>query len=207
MFIHEKSSYMNKFYGVIFIIGGLFMSDCTPPKSVIGKESNLVSANPETSKFPDDWMGYWKGELKIYKENELVRSLPMALDLSITDTVGYYTWAIIYGQDAIAGRRDYFLNTVNANIGHYQIDEQNSIILDCYLFDNQLISNFEVGNSKLQSKYTLDGSEMIFEISVSSVLPVAETGNQVIKGDTIPNVKSFAVTTVQKAILHRVVGN
>ena len=173
--------------------------------------SNLITPSTDISKlkshdlneFPSNWMGYWKGDLNVYKENKLVRTVPMALDLGYTDTVGYYNWAIIYGPDSIAGRRDYYLNTVDAEKGHYQTDEKNSIILDSYLYDNRLITNFEVGNSRLQSTYTLSGDVLSFEIIVTSEDPVATTGNQVVGSDTIPEVKSYPVTTIQRAILKK----
>ena len=66
----------------------------------------------------------------------------MALESSITDVSGQYTWAIIYGADSIAVRRVYMLNEVDKSKGHYIIDEKNGKLLDTFLIDNELISVF-----------------------------------------------------------------
>lgn len=194
---------MKIFYGVIVSLISSIILGCTTQKSV----GDLTTASGEqkiiSSNFPDDWMGYWVGDLKIYKENQLDRTLPMALDHAYTDTVGHYHWAIIYGPDSISGRRDYFLNTIDAEKGHYQVDERNSIILDSYLFDNRMMSSFEVGNSNIQTTYTLEGDKLIFEISAFQTNPIAITGDQVIKGDSIPEVKSYHITTFHRAVLSK----
>lgn len=191
----------------IFSINGLLFSliffGCAR-KNSISSSSDISKLNSDDrNEFPSDWMGNWKGDLNIYKENKLVRTVPMALDLGYTDTVGYYNWAIIYGSDSIADRRDYYLNTVNVEKGHYQTDEKNSIILDTYLYDNRVITNFGVGNSRMQSTYTLSGEALTFEIIVTCEDPIAITGNKVVGGDTIPEVISYPVTTVQRAILKK----
>ncbi len=119
------------------------------------KTTNI--SNPEYSKlnlnFPDDWLGFWEGDLHIYDEMGLQQSLPMALDNSITGVKGQFTWAIIYGTDSIAGRRDYLLKEVDKNKGHYMVDEKNGILLDAYLIDNELVSVFEVMGNSLTSTY------------------------------------------------------
>ena len=119
------------------------------------KTTNI--SNPEYSKlnlnFPDDWLGFWEGDLHIYDEMGLQQSLPMSLDNSITGVKGQFTWAIIYGTDSIAGRRDYLLKEVDKNKGHYMVDEKNGILLDAYLIDNELVSVFEVMGNSLTSTY------------------------------------------------------
>jgi len=177
---------------------------CTPSKILEKEKIVLINAPEKQISFPEDWMGYWKGDLEIYKKNKLVRTLPMALDHAYTDTIGYYKWAIIYGADTIAGRRDYYLNTVDAAVGHYQTEERNSIFLDSYLFGNQLVAYYDVGTVAIQSTYTRSGDEIHFEILAMGTEPIALTGNQIIAGDTIPEVRSYPVTTKQKAVLRKV---
>lgn len=115
----------------------------------------------------------------------------MAIDHGYTDTLGYYHWAIIYGSDSIAGRRDYYLKTIDLDKGHFQTDEKNSILIDCYLTENSLSSFFEVGNTSIQSTYTLLGNQMKFEILAIGTEPISVTGNQLYQSDTIPEVKAL----------------
>lgn len=197
---------MKNIQTIIYIFLVLTIIACTPTKALLETEKQNEIEKKEAYEviFPDDWMGYWKGDLEIFKENKLVQTIPMALDHAFTDTLGYYRWAIIYGPDSISGRRDYYLNTIDSSIGHYQTDERNSIFLDSYLFENRLIAFFEVGSTKIQSTYTRSGEEMHFEIIAIGSDPVAITGNEIVKGDTIPEVKSFPIKAVQKAILRKV---
>lgn len=195
---------MLKYSIIIITLLVAILGNCAPPKTL--EQNRTTSQKPDKTEFvfPDDWMGYWKGELEVYKQNKLVRSLPMALDHSYTDTTGYYTWAIIYGQDSIAGRRDYYLKTVNEEKGHYQTDERNSIFLDSYLYGNKLVAYYDVGSIIIQSSYTREGEEMHFEILALDSEPISITGNKIVNGDTIPEVKSYPINTMQKAILKKV---
>ena len=99
----------------------------------------------KSKKFPQDWLGYWEGELNIYNHTGRTMTIPMALDNATTDNDSIWTWAIIYGEDTISGRRDYELNIVDVSKGHYVVDEKNSIFLDAFLLDNSLVSTFNVG--------------------------------------------------------------
>ena len=80
--------------------------------------------------FPDDWLGNWLGDLRIYNSQGLKQTIPMSLELSKTDTIGKFNWAIIYGQDSTAQKRDYQLIEIDSSKGHYLIDEKNGIFLD-----------------------------------------------------------------------------
>jgi len=186
----------------LFFVAVFF--SCTPTKKLAKVNNELVESLKEDFSFPEDWMGYWKGDLEIFRKNKLVRTLPMALDHALTDTSGYYEWAIIYGEDTIAGRRDYYLKTINAEDGHYQTDERNSIFLDSYLYGNRLIAYYDVASTIIQSSYTRTGDELLFEILGMDTMPISTTGDQIVDGDTIPRVRSYPVKTMQKAILKKV---
>ncbi len=154
--------------------------------------------------FPDDWLGYWKGNIRIFDTNGLKQELPIALDNSLTENPGEYTWAIIYGSDTIKGRRDYILKTVDAKNGHFVTDEKNGILIDSYVIDNELVSAFEVSNNTITSTYKLDGEDMLFEILMYSSKNPKITGDTIIAGENIPPVKSYGIKVVQKARLKRV---
>lgn len=153
--------------------------------------------------FPKDWMGNWKGEIQIYDHSGLKQSLHMGLNIHPTDTANVYTWIIQYGEDTINGKRDYLLRTINDTLGHYQIDERNSILIDAYHIDDRLLSEFEVLGNEIHSSYRLEEDKMIFEITVSQKSNVKSSGDSVVKGDSIPEVLSFPITGLQKAVLEK----
>lgn len=165
-----------------------------------------ISEQSQSSKqrtFPDDWLGYWTGDLHIYNESGKTMTVPMALDNAPTDVDSVWTWAIIYGEDTIAGRRDYELNIVDRSKGHYVVDEKNSIFLDAFLLDNSLISTFKVGENYLQSTYELVGEEMLFSINFFNEKEIRTTGDTIHLGEEIPLVYSYKNTILQKARLQK----
>lgn len=154
--------------------------------------------------FPDDWLGYWEGELHIYNETGRTMTVPMALDNAVTDVDSVWTWAIIYGEDTVAGRRDYELKVVDVSKGHYLVDEKNSILLDAYLLSNSLISTFNVAGNVIQSSYELDGDEMLFSIQMFNDNPIRTTGDTIHDGEEIPIVNSYRNSVLQKARLKKI---
>ena len=164
-------------------------------------QEKIISQVIETDSFPEAWLGNWVGELTIYKENKLVQQLPMELELLAIDTSDNYIWAIIYGEDKVAGRRSYELEIVDAEKGLYRIDEKNAIKLESYLFGNKLYSQFSVMESQILCTYEKVDDKIVFEIISGSVDPVSSTGGVVFEEEEIPEVKTFPITVMQKAIL------
>lgn len=181
----------------LFILGLLFYtahSHAQNPLDVLLKEG---------ADFPYGWVGIWKGELEIHKAEGLQQSLPMQLHILPTDTTGRYSWLIIYGPDDPANRRNYLLETIDKDNGHYQIDEQNSIALDAYFINNKLFSRFSVMGNLLLSSYELQNDELVFEIVSGSLTPASQTGDVTVDGNEIPPVDAFPVGVVQRAVLRR----
>lgn len=174
----------------------------SPSLNVNGQ--NLQDPNPnETDAFPQSWLGNWIGDLNIYKENKLVQTIPMELEMAAIDTSDNFVWAIIYGEDKVVGRRSYELEILDDEKGIYRVDEKNSINLESYLFGNKLYSQFSVMESQLLCTYEKVDDKMIFEIISGSIEPVSTTGGLVIDGEEIPKVKTFPITIMQKATLSR----
>ena len=154
--------------------------------------------------FPMDWLGYWEGDLTIYNAGGVSQVVPMALDYQATGDPMRYTWAIIYGQDTVKGRRAYELIVVDSVEGYYQIDEQNSILLDAYLRGNSLVSAFEVMGNHLVTTTTLEGDKMSFDIIMSKANQGQTTGGQEEDGEVIPVVTNYPIAVRQSATLRRV---
>ena len=156
--------------------------------------------------FPDDWLGIWEGTLDIYKNQQIVQSVPMRLEHLASDSAGVYIWAITYGEDTVSGRRPYELRTKDVSKGHYIVDEKNGILIDGFVFGNKYISHFEVMGNQLTSIYERSGNQLIFEIIVNKTNPSSTSGNIKTDGnETIPEVKSFPFTGYQKAILKKII--
>ena len=185
---------MNNLTAIIilcFIFGLSFKGKC---------QNSLLD---DINTFPESWLGNWVGDLHIYKENKLVQTIPMELEMAAIDTSDHFVWAIIYGEDKIAGRRSYELEVLDAEKGIYRVDEKNSIKLESYLFGNKLFSQFSVMESQLLCTYEKVGDKMIFEIISGSINPISITGKEMINEEEIPEVKTYPITVMQKATLVR----
>lgn len=198
-----KSYKYTAFFTLVFLFIG-----CTKklvPIDKITPNSTLLSTSENTWTFPDDWMGYWEGDLSIYTKNGLSQTIPMALDNRPTDTLGLYHWAIIYGEDTIKGRRDYYLEEKDPSIGHYITDERNSILINSYHRGNTLASAFEVMGNFLTSTYTRTKEGITFEILMMKHKQGVLTGGM--EGDTsataIPVVTTYPVAVRQVAYLKK----
>ena len=159
----------------------------------------------KTPVFPDDWLGVWQGELHIYRGQEVVQTVPMRVDNLPTETEDVYTWALTYGEDTIAGKRDYVLRPVDKVKGLWETDEQNSIKLDGRVVGSAYVSVFSVEKNTLISKMSVEEpGTMVFEIVVYEKDPSRVTGNSESDGEKIPEVLSYKITGYQKAILLKI---
>jgi len=103
----------------------VFLSACAekPSSDVVTSEAT-TTAKPID--FPEDWKGKWAGELKIFSNEGLKQSLSMELHILPLDSSGNWSWTIIYGEDKVAGKRDYVLQPKDVEKGIWQVDEQNT---------------------------------------------------------------------------------
>lgn len=159
------------------------------------------SAQKDTS-FPAGWSGMWAGTLEIFAARGKVQSVPMELHILPIDSITY-TWSIIYGEDKIAGKRDYEIKAVDAAKGVFIIDEKNSIVLDAFLLGGKLFEDFEVDGNRLLSMTEKSGDQLHFEIISSHSQSARITGGVKSEEEDIPEVKSFPVRVRQYAVLSR----
>ena len=155
----------------------------------------------DTLKFPEDWVGKWAGTLEIYSLEGKQRELPMELHILPVDS--FYTYSIIYGEDKVAGLRDYLLKPVRPEMGWYKIDEQNTIEMDVYILNGKMYSRFDVMGSLLLSTAELKDGVMSYEIISGKLEAIRTTGNETFEGEEIPEVKSFPIQVRQIAYLKR----
>jgi len=153
--------------------------------------------------FPASWVGIWQGELEIYDAQGLKQSLPMELHIQPQDSVDHYDWWIIYGEDKEKGKRDYKLKPVDKEKGIWVVDEKNSIGLESFYIHGKLFSWYEVMGSLILVTNEVKGNEMLFEIIAGKTEPISITGNSIVEGEEIPEVKTFPIAARQMARLYR----
>lgn len=185
----------------LYILFCFILSACSPTDRI--SKTNVASKIPpaDALSFPYSWLGNWEGTLEIFKDNKVVQKVPMELELLSIDTSDNFIWAIIYGEDKVAGRRAYELEIVDSEKGHFLLDEKNTIKIESYFYGNKLMSWYDVMGNQIVSILEKEGDQMTFEIIFGSSTPVSTTGDQKFGGEDIPAVKTFPINGYQKAIL------
>lgn len=149
-------------------------------------------------RFPESWLGNWKGNLEIYlPDGSIKQSIPMEIHISKLNSEKRWQWKIIYNTTDI---RDYELVEVDVTKGKYYIDEKNNILIDVTVFGNKTFSCFEVQDFTIFDTHTLIDDSIIFELNTSLSKDTRISGDGT---EQIPTVKSFPQIGYQKAILIR----
>lgn len=158
-----------------------------------------ITAQSQEQKFPQGWIGNWKGDLLWNKGTARSQLVPMQLRIQATDSAHKFTWQIIYGSDA-KDNRPYNLVAKDTAKGHWVIDENNGIVLDQFLIAGRFSGAFTVGNSTIINSYWMENGKLIVEFYAMAAKPVAKTG----KGtEDSPAVDSYKVNAWQRAVLTR----
>lgn len=156
--------------------------------------------------FPEDYLGKWAGELEIYSAKGLKQKVPMQLHiLPVNDTT--YTYALIYGEDLEAGKRDYLLRPGKEGAHHWVIDEQDGILLDNFYLGGVLHGPFAVMGTLLNSTLQMRGEELYYTITsgpaeVYHTSGAVSTNPKTGEEETI-EVEAYAVKGFQQAVLRK----
>ena len=156
-------------------------------------------AQEVTINFPEDFFGNYKGLLTIHN-NAGSSEIPMEFHLQPTDSIGSYAYTLVYGEKKQRQDRLYTLKEINKGKGAYIIDENNGIVLDDKVIENRMYALFEVGGSLLTTFIIFEKDYMTFEIVVSNTSKKRISGGT---NDSIPEVISYPVSIVQRAILYK----
>ena len=105
--------------------------------------------------------------------------------------------------DQEATEKPYLLKLVDRSKRLYVIDEQNSIVIESYLFDNKLVSWYTVMGSFIQATFEKRGTDLVFEILAGSETAISITGNTKQGEEEIPEVKTMPFNVMQRAVLTR----
>ncbi|MBQ4850078.1 hypothetical protein [Pseudoalteromonas sp. MMG012] len=135
--------------------------------SILFAGAVLSSVAYAADTIPDGWAGTYKGECELISPRHgSYYNFAMSLEIAAQDT-GKVSWTLSYGSGQSASVRNYNLLTINADRGHYAVDENNGIVIDQFLTGNEFISMFEIGSSKIQTTYALD-SNGTMDVSMDS---------------------------------------
>jgi len=172
-----------------------------PPIDTTAFVAHVLVDNEPIFRFPNTWIGDWKGELKIYSYEGLKQVVPMELHIHPLANLLRYSWTIVY--DTVP--RNYELVRLDSSKNSFAIDEKNGILINSAAMGNQLISRFEVEGNLLESVYEMKSpDEITMELRAGDIDHSWSTGDIQQVGDSIPGVKVFEVNVLQKATLHRV---
>lgn len=151
------------------------------------------------SEFPKTWIGHWEGELNWYAGSNAPKKVKMQLKIQPADTIGHYTWQLIYGDQA-EDNRPYILKPIDASKGHWVIDERNGIVLDQFLIGQVFSGAFTVMGSTIVNNYQLEKDRLMVEFYSLPAKPIRQSGEGTQES---PTVESYSVRSYQKAILKR----
>lgn len=149
-----------------------------------------------------EWEGKWSGTVKTYRYNNQLDSFAMSIEITPRDTI--WDYVIFYDKikpDGNPDIRNYQLVIKDESKYHLAVDEKNSIVLDSYINDNCFYSKFWVMGSDLQMRMCVNQDKMDYEITSYPSEPLRVSGNEVVQGDTIPEVRSYDLRFLMKAEL------
>lgn len=159
-----------------------------------------ITGVSQPQKFPESWLGNWKGELSWYKAgNTEPQKVNMELRIQPTDSTHKFTWQIIYGA-VTEDNRPYTLIAKDTAKAHWVIDENNGIVLDQFWIASKFCGAFTVQNSTIINNYRMEDGKLVVEFYSYSAKPIATTG---MGNDEIPFVDSYRMGSYQKAVLQR----
>jgi hypothetical protein len=151
--------------------------------------------------FPESYIGHWKGTLHWYKKgSKEPQTVNMELRVQpVKDSMGQYTWNLIYGSPS-KDSRPYLLKPVDTAKGHWVIDELNGIIIDQFWIANKFCGAFAVGGTTIVNTYWLEADKLMAEFISFPTKALTVTG----KGtEEIPWVDSYEIRSYQKGVLTR----
>jgi len=157
----------------------------------------FTNAQEKTTQFPTDYLGIYKGDLKIESVRG-AKEIGMEFHLNTTEKTDHYQYMLIYIFDGKRQERKYTLVTKNATKGQYILDENNGILIDAQLFGNTLYFMFKVEATIITTTLRFYKDDMNFEITASSKDKKNVTGQE---NKDVSEVVSYPITTVQKAHL------
>lgn len=165
---------------------------CAASHVCFAQSSIIPSVN-----FPQSFVGQWKGKLQWMIAGKKTLTFSMQLIVLPTDTVGQFTWQIIYS-DKGKDNRPYLLKPIDTIKGHWIVNEQDGIVLDSYVHGNSIHGAFTVQGNTIVDNYRVEGDSMFVEFFSIKLADKKTSG----KGtDDTPWVDSYTISSYQMGVL------
>lgn len=187
---------MNK-YLFTCLIGSLLFFTCFSQKAKQPLHKKSINSLSQAKQFPIDFIGNWKGQIEWRRNGKPSQQFSMQLKIQPTDSIGQYTWQIIYGDDN-KDKRPYILKPVDTAKGHWVVDENDGILLDSYVHGNAMHGAFTVNDNTIVDNYVVENGKMRVEFFSIKMNNKKQSG----KGtEETPFVDSYPVVSYQAGIL------
>lgn len=167
----------------------------------VSDKTKTVALSETIDVFPDDWLGEWIGELKIYSGTKLKQTIEMGLTILPIDGTDRHSFIIRYGEDVEASKRRYELVTIDKEKGLFKVDEKNDIEMEAYYLGGKFFQRFEVMGNLLFGSIEKQGNRLVWEMVSGKMDPVSTTGDTIIMEEEIPPVKAYPIKVFQKGVL------
>jgi hypothetical protein len=149
---------------------------------------------------PPSWDGIWKGETKLTWANGKVETAAMELDVSPIPGSNAKRWRVVYVFSDRREVRDYELRpATDGGAGRFIVDEKNGFLIDNYLANDTLYSQFTINHNLVTTRFELKGQTMAVELTMFDTRNPRLT--KLTGGEF--EVASFSPKYVQRGVLRR----
>lgn len=166
---------------------------------LLGSFAQTAFSQNDSLRFPASFKGIWKGTLQWMMPGKTTQEFSMQLHILPTDTMGVYTWKIIYG-DQNPDNRPYLLKAVDSSKGRWVIDENNGIVLDSYVMGNCVMGAFTVMGNTIADSYCLENNHI--KVSFTSIR-LGESKPTGLGTEESPSVVNYRVGSYQTGVLYK----
>lgn len=162
------------------------------------KTTRIDNEFPTQTAFPNEFFADYKGNLSIYKGNDLTENYPMEVFFSPTSKKDTYRYTLIYFVNGLRQIRDYNIIQLNEEKGLYKIREENGLEFQALLINNSLRSSFQVADNVFYSEIDFSRKDkLIIKIVTSN----KKIGLETISSDGKEKMNSYGIIITQIASL------
>ena len=190
------------FRHMCLVLGALTLTACQtalPLHSQTQKTAQRLQAQSQTSSFPEAWEGQWRGGCTALGPGGKQRFEPFEMGLKIAPlSAQRWQWEITYLGAQLNQVRAYELQVLDAQQGHYLLDEKNGILIDHFAVSDQVvIQQFAVNQSMITGRHEMRNGAIEVELSTFSRQSQRQSGTGV------HQVEAYPLLTVQRCRLLR----
>ncbi|MBI4617045.1 MAG: hypothetical protein HY720_25760 [Planctomycetes bacterium] len=175
--------------GAALVLALLYLAGAPPAAAQDGEGPALPTA----------WQGEWEGTCRLAAPGGGARDFAMELRVAPVEGAAAWTWTMVYGEGEEKEVRDYRLVAAPSERGRFVLDEENGIRIDMALVGEVLYGEFEVGSSRIASRFERRGESLLVEMA-SYAIPEPRVTQDEGGANTV---RSFRLASVQSGSLTR----